>query len=177
MLNIPVVRQLQVEIREELRHMRGDSLARELDRRRWGSLGGISPQPAIDLYRMGTPSVSGADVANVYGLLSHYTTSQRLAQMINVNLIGGGHGCWLTTTPYGACVAPYNLGLDSPRELCVLIDVRSLRQLWGPGTCPPSYQYRNIWLGGAIEFFSPTPIPFNLVRRVCEIFPCGDCQP
>ena len=161
--------------------MRGDSLVRELDRRRWNYSGGISPQPAIDLYSIPTPSVTGADVTNVYGLLAHYTTWQRLGQFINANMIGGrpggSQGCWLTTTPYGACVAPYHLGLDSPRELCLLIDVSSLPQLWGPGTCPPSRQHSSTWQGGGIEFFSPIPIPFSLVRRVYEIAPCGDCQP
>jgi hypothetical protein len=126
---------------------------------------------------MGTPPVTGAEVADAFGLLSHYTTWDHLAQILNVGAIGGSHGCWLGTTPYGACVAPYNLGLASPRELCLLVDVRTLPQLWGPGTCAPSSQYRTIWRGGGIEFFSPNPLPFNLVKQVCEIFPCGDCQP
>ncbi|GEM_PF-7080770 len=75
---------------------------------------------------------SGSDVADVYGLLVHYTTLERLSSIVDTDRIGINHGCWLTPTPYAACMTPYDLGLNSPRNVCLLVDVSNLPELWGP---------------------------------------------
>ena len=146
--------------------MRDDNLAKVLDEQRGLS---VSPLPANQ-----NRQVSGQTVADTYGLLAHYTTWEALAWMLETGSIGGDAGCWLTPTPYAACMAPYTLGLNSPRAVCLLVDVRHLPALWGPGTSPPSGRYPTIWLGGGIEFLSPGPVPFEHVQRVIEIRPCGD---
>jgi len=146
--------------------MRDDNLAKALDERRGLS---VQPLPADQMV-----PIPGHQVADTYGLLAHYTTWEALRWMLESESIGGDAGCWLTPTPYAACMAPYTLGLNTPRTVCLLVDVRQVSALHGPGTSPPSGRYPTIWLGGGIEFFSPHPIPFNYVRRVFEIRPCGD---
>lgn len=150
--------------------MRNDELARTLDERRW--LSAIPAIPAADHARMGLPSVTGADVAARYGLLVHYTQWRYLPLMVQAGAIRAQ--CWLTPTPYSECIVPYNLGLDSPREVCLLVDVSSLRTLWGPALIPPSSLHPTIWRGGGIEFFSADPLPLTCVKDVIELAPCGD---
>lgn len=153
--------------------MRFDSLADTLLSRRAVP---VSRFPAQTL--MGShPPISGQDVHAAFGLLVHYTSSRWVDAMLAADVVGRpGAGCWLTPSPHAACMAPYSLGLDSPRNIGLLIDVRSLPTLWGPGTCPPSRLHPNIWRGGGIEFVCPaaTPIPFSLVQDVVQIEPCGD---
>ena len=110
-----------------------------------------------------------------YGFLAHYTTTDHFAQLLNIGTIGGNQGCWLTPTPYAACMTPYNLGLNTPRDRCLLVDVSDL-ELWGPGTTPPSSWHPGIWQGGAMEFFS-LPVPTDRIVQVYEIMPCGDRHP
>lgn len=152
--------------------MRQDRLAHADDERRWRSQ--VSQLPADEMYKVGNPPVSGAQVAGAYGFLAHYTTLIRLEQMLQARQIGGGAGCWLTPTIFAACMAPYDLGLDTPRNVCLLIDVSALDNLWGPGTAGPSRAYSAIWRGGAVEFYFPGPIAVDLVRRVYMVEPCGD---
>jgi hypothetical protein len=156
--------------------MRDDRLARTMDERRWAfhRQSTLTPLPAEELRRRQEPPVSGREVADVYGLLAHYTTVDRLALYAEAGQVGAGKGVWLTPTPYAACMAPYALGLDDPRDLCLLIDVSDLRCLWGPGTTPPSRRFPGIWLGGGVEFYSADPIPIVSVRRIYRIRPCGD---
>jgi hypothetical protein len=150
--------------------VRHDSLLRRLDRERWSS--DLSPFPADELWRSGRPPVSGEEVANTYGLLAHYTTLDALEWIRQMDAISPR--CWLTPTTYAACMSPYDLGLNTPRDVCLLVDVRSVPQLWGPGTSRPSSHFPMIWAGGAIEFFSDSPISFSNVRRAIRIEPCGD---
>ena len=153
--------------------MRDDELARTLDEQRWKFP--ISSLPAADQAARGLPPVTGADVAATYGLLVHYTQWQYLVLMMQDREIRAR--CWLTPTAYAECMVPYNLGLDSPREVCLLVDVSSLPILWGPGVTPPSARNPSIWRGGGIEFYSPHPIPFSCVTEVIELAPCGDEHP
>jgi hypothetical protein len=148
--------------------MRDDALAYALDENRFG----VSPDTAWDMYNAGQDAVTGADVARAYGLLAHYINRDRLALIIQSDRIGPG--CWLTPTAYAACITPYNLGLDSPRNMCLLIDVSELPRLWGPGKCGASGFRPNIWRGGGIEFFTPDPVPFGSVRHIIELETCGD---
>ena len=152
--------------------LRQNRLGRAVDERRWGNPATLLP--AEDMYKRGDQPVSGARVANAYGFLSHYTTLTRLSQMIQAGQIGGNAGCWLTPTPLAACMAPYDMGLNTPSGVCLVIDVRDVPALWGPGTAPGSTAYRAIWRGGAIEFYSPQPLSTALITRVYEIEPCGD---
>lgn len=80
----------------------------------------------------------------------------------------------MTPTIYAGCMAPYDLGLNTPRDICLLIDVEPLSELWGPGTSRFSSQHREIWKGGGIEFYSPFPIEVQNVAEVIELKPCGD---
>jgi hypothetical protein len=150
--------------------VRDDELAWVLDGQRWTSP--VPVQPAADFQKLGLPSVPGHVVADRYGLLAHYTQWRYLPLIIQAGAIRAG--CWLTPTPYAQCMVPHNLGLDSPREVCLLVEVRSLATLWGPGTTPASGRFPLIWRGGGIEFYSADPVPFSAVREVIELAPCGD---
>lgn len=155
--------------------LRQNRLGRAVDERRWGQQGQqVFQLPAEDVYKLGYPPVSGAQVANAYRFLAHYTTLARLAQMLQAGQIGGSAGCWLTPTDLAACMVPYDLGLNTPRDVCLLIDVGKVADLWGPGTIPGSTAYRTIWRGGGIEFYSPQPLNTALILRVWVIEPCGD---
>ncbi len=148
--------------------MRDDNLAREMYQLRYS----VSPLPAEDLFLSQEPPISGEEVAQIYGVLAHYTNKDVLPLIAASGYIRAG--CWLTPTPYAACMVPYNLGLPSPRDVCLLIDVASLPELWGPGTTPPSSTHSRIWTGGGIEFYSPYDIPLNAVHRIIDLEPCGD---
>jgi hypothetical protein len=158
--------------------MRNDNLACLLDQRRWQSGGEVSPRPAIELCEKRVPrfKCSGTTVANKYGLLAHYTTEGGLQKIRELDSIGGkeGYGCWLTPTPYAACIAPYDLGLKTPCNVCLLVDVSKCEELWGPGTSGKSVLYSAIWRGGAIEFYSAVPVPYDYVTREIQLAPCGD---
>lgn len=123
----------------------------------------ISVRPAMDLYnnhRAGdaifgkpSPPLAGTEVAETYGLLAHYTTQYGWEV---INEIGGvSSGCWLTPAISAACMVPYNLGLDSPRDVCLIVDVSSVSELWGPSTIPASRNHPKIWHGGGVEFYIP----------------------
>lgn len=152
--------------------MRDDGLSRTLDERRWPAP--IARQPARDLRRQGLARVSGKEVATRYGVLGHYVSGSMLPVYIAQGVIGGPNGTWLTPTSYAACMAPYNLGLNTPRDFCMLVDVTEFDELWGPGTADKSTLHPTIWQGGGIEFFVPRAIPLHLVREVVRLSPCGD---
>jgi len=149
---------------------RADSLALALGQRP-GVV--VSPLPAQTLFSQRLASLSGAQVTQRYGLLAHYTTAAFIPVLMATGL-GASGGCWLTPIPYAACMAPYDLGISTPRDLCLLVDVTGVLQLWGPGTAGPSSLNPGIWRGGCIEFFCPTAVQFTQVRQVLQIMPCGD---
>jgi hypothetical protein len=153
--------------------MRNDSVARLLDARR--NIQPVQMLAAEDMYRLSFPPVPGGTVARTYGLLIIYVSSQALPLIVQNQAVGRpGYGCWLTPTPYASCLAPYDLGLPSPRDFCLLVDVAGIAALWGPGTAPPSRTYPMLWKGGAVEFFAPNPIPIGTIRGAIQIMPCGD---
>jgi hypothetical protein len=153
---------------------RQDNLSRAFDRVRASTLPSVSAIPALKMFSSGQPAVSGKDVARVYGLLAHYTSRKYLRAIWAAGSIGHSLGCWLTPTAYAACLAPYNLGINSPRDVCLLVDVQTISWLWGPGTASGSKGFKGLWKGGAVEFFSPDPIEFRYVKNVYRILPCGD---
>lgn len=153
--------------------MRFDVLAREMAQRRPFA---VSRLPAEDLWRNGAGPVPGWVVADVYGLLAHYTRRQHVPMMWRARSVGRpSSGCWLAPTAHAACMVPYNLGVDSPRDVCLLVDVRAVPELWGSGTSPPATNYPAIWIGGGVEFYCPvgSNIPFASVQAVIDIDPCG----
>lgn len=158
--------------------MGSDNLARLLDQERWQSSGRVSPLPADELWQKSVTQFrfSGATVADEYGLLAHYTTVSGLGLIQDDGFISGkkGGGCWLTPTSYAACIASYDLGLDTPRNLCLLVDVSKLEELWGPGTSEESSWSPAVWRGGAIEFYSAVPVSYTYVKHVIPLAPCGD---
>ena len=137
---------------------------------------GLQPQPfpADEWRQRGLPSARGEDVAATYGLLAHYTTQDGLAGIVGDEMIRGA--CWLTPAPLAACMAPYDLGLSSPRDICLLVDVSEIPELWGPGATGPSSRHPGVWQGGGIEFYCPTNIGIDQVREVIAIAPCGDIR-
>src|SRR5713226_7739373 len=86
--------------------------------RRWPQ--SVPPDSALDLMVRGAPPVTGQQIADRYGLLTHYLAATDLATIVAQAQIGGPGDAWLTPTPYAGCVAPYDLGLRSPRDLCML---------------------------------------------------------
>ena len=137
----------------------------------------VSPLPAEELWQRGVAPVSGSDVASRYGLLAHYTRRKWVPAMQSAGVLGRpGAGCWLAPTAHSACMVPYSLGLNTPRDVCLLVDVSAVPALWGPGTCPTSTDFPAIWRGGGIEFFCPAgnDVPFVVVRQILDISPCGE---
>jgi hypothetical protein len=155
--------------------VRNNAFAKQLDRTRWGGGAlGVSPLPAAELFRSGSAPVPNADVAAKYGVLAHYVTWDMMLQYSRAGALGGTHGCWLTPTPYSACLVPYALGLFGPKEFCLLVRIDDpVVQLWGPGTAPPG-RHPSVWRGGGIEFYSAVSIPLSLVTEVVPIETCGD---
>jgi len=152
--------------------MRANSLAKRFDQGRWPRP--VSPDSAHNLMLRGARPVTGRQVASRYGLLAHYLPTITLPAVVAQASLGGPGGTWLTPTPYAGCVASYYLGLRSPRDLCMLVDVSRLAHMWGPGTAIPSNLYPTIWRGGAMEFFVPGSIPLRHVRAVIRLHTCGD---
>ncbi len=148
--------------------MRDDSLSRALDERRWP--GPVARQPS----RRGLSRTTGRDVAARYGLVAHYMSSSVLPTAMALGWIGGPGGTWLSPTPYAGCLVSYDLGLNTPRDLCILVDVSAFDEVWGPGTAEASTLHSTIWRGGGIEFFVPGPISIDHVREVIRLSPCGD---
>jgi len=152
--------------------MRANSLGKRFDQGRWPQP--VPPDSALDLKVRGAPPVTGQQIAARYGLLAHYLSATALPTIVAQAHIGGPGGSWLTPTPYAGCVAPYDLGLRSPRDLCMLVDVSQLAQVWGPGTAVPSSVHPTTWRGGAMEFFVPGPVPLQHVRELIRLHTCGD---
>lgn len=152
--------------------MRNDNLARRLSAVRWPA--SVSRLPAAQLWRLDYPPSTGTEIARAFGPLVHYTNENGFEWIQLTGHIGGPGGCWLTPTGYAACMVPYNLGLRSPRDRCLLIDVSGIDSLWGPGTAPRSDVHANLWKGGGVEFFTPEPVPVENVIRTFHLQPCGD---
>jgi hypothetical protein len=118
---------------------------------------------------------TGADIHAQFGLLVHYTTRDVARLIVASGMIGApGRGLWLSPSPYAACVAPYNLGVDTPRDLVLLVDVSGVAEVWGPGSAAISRAFPDIWRGGAVEFYVPHPIPLAAIRSTVRLDPCGD---
>jgi hypothetical protein len=155
--------------------LRGDRLLYEAVSRR--SPWPIQADPADLLWRNRHPSLAGSAVATAYGLLAMYTTATRLTTFLGVGALGNpAYGCWLTPEAHSACMASPNLGINHPADFCILVDVRSIPAIWGPGTSRPSGNFTGTWRGGAIEFFVPQPIDVTLITSVSTVEPCGDCH-
>jgi hypothetical protein len=165
--------------------MRVDALALELDTARsqiprpQGSiLGAPSPLPAAELLRHQVAGFrrTGIDVAGTYGCLVHYTTTTVLQLIEASNQIGRpGGGLWLSPHPYAECMLPINLGLDDPRDVALVVDVRSVPELWGPGRAAASRRFPAHWRGGGLEFYVPQPVPLaSTLVDVIRLEPCGD---
>lgn len=152
--------------------MRANSLARRFDQGRWPQT--VPPDSAHDLMVRRMRPVTGRRVASRFGLLAHYLSATTLPAVVARATLGGPGGTWLTPTPYASCVAPYDLGLRSPRDLCMLVDVSRLARMWGPGTAIPSNLFPTIWRGSAMEFFVPGPVPLQYVRAAIRLHTCGD---
>ena len=134
----------------------------------------VHPMCAIDLALTDAQQITGDEVARLYGPLLHYTTAPVLRLIIAAGELGRPNaGVWLTPSPYSACLAPYELGLDSPRDVCLLIDTSGMPGLYGPARAAPSSTAR-LWRGGALEFFSPSPISLTHVLEAVEVGTCGD---
>jgi hypothetical protein len=119
--------------------------------------------------------LDGATVYAEFGLLLHYSNSASLALIRSAGQLGASdRGLWLTPLALAACIAPYDLGLEDPRDIAFVVDPRPLSILWGPGIAAPSFRNGPVWRGGGLEFFSPQPIPFGAIMDVVEIDPCGD---
>jgi hypothetical protein len=154
--------------------MRDDQLARLLDLGRSGT-NSFPPDTSYEMFIRGDPPTTGQDVAGRYGLLAHYTSLDRL---VLIHECGGLYpGTWLTPTAYASCMAPYNLGLNTPRDVCLLIDVSGIQALWGPGRARSSATAPNIWQGRGIEFYCPSRIDWDSIRRRLPVWPCGDRHP
>lgn len=155
--------------------MRGDELALRLDADRAAAQAmPVDPRPAAMLRLLGVPGMSGGAVYDVFGYLLHWTVASRLAAMWESGVIGSGAGVWLTPTAYASCMTPYDLGLDTARDAVLLIDPRRIPALWGPGSAGPSLGWPAIWRGGAVEFYSPSPLDAGVIVDVLGAEPCGD---
>lgn len=153
---------------------RADTLAKEIDLLRLSMGNGkINNQPARELWKQSAPSISGEAVAAIFGpYLLHYTLTLFLHDIIRDERIGLlGRGVWLTPSPYGACVAPYNLGLSTGRDLCITVLAKEITELWGPGKSGAGIEP---WPGGAIEFYSPVPLPLSRGSTYHTLESCGD---
>src|SRR3712207_5097219 len=84
---------------------------------------------AADMWLRGEPPLSGAQVDDQYGRLAHYTHWDRMPFIFASGQLGPGS--WLSPTAYSACMVPYNLGLPSPRDTCLILNVRDVDELWG----------------------------------------------
>lgn len=155
--------------------MRVDSLARDVDRERIALRGlNLHTVPADELHKRNVAPLAGRDIAAAFGPLMYYSETDALDPIFESGFLGRHHGVWLTTSPYAACVAPAALGLNGPRDVVLYVDVSGVAKLWGPGFVRPSAVFARQWTGGAVEFFSPAPLPVAAITGVAPADPCGD---
>jgi hypothetical protein len=132
---------------------------------------------ARQLYLMNTVEYrkTGADVAKGFGLMLHYTRADLSGVILASGSVGGAvAGAWVTPTAYSACMAPPNLGLATPRDLALVLDVSTVPELWGPGTSVESEAFPLLWRGGGMEFYSPVPLSLDeCLVDVVTLNPCG----
>ncbi|USY21711.1 hypothetical protein NE857_08960 [Nocardiopsis exhalans] len=152
--------------------VRVDSLAHEIGILRQGNLDGdVYPGPANELWRLEEQPVSGARVHALFGPLVHYTLAEYLSVILSSQIGRDDKGVHLTPIAYAGCIAPYRLGLPGGVDAWILLDVSEVEELWGPGRARPG---RPPWEGGAIEFFSQSPIGLSAMQDYGKINTCGD---
>jgi hypothetical protein len=156
---------------------RDDELGELLQRYKKDSSGNVlvvHRDTASWLVQNGQGRMTGPEVSAAFGPLLHYTDPDGVRGILAASQIGfSGRGVWLTPVPYASCLAPYDLGLESPRNVCLVVDPEILPELYGPGTAAPSTSFGSIWRGGGVEFFSTTPVPLSAVRDIVEVSTCG----
>jgi hypothetical protein len=76
--------------------------------------------------------VSGAQVADAFGQLLHFTSSAAFSEIKRTGKLGNP-GVYLTPTPYAGWQASAELGLSDLFDRCLLVDVSDTPKLWGPG--------------------------------------------
>ncbi|UYQ62701.1 hypothetical protein [Streptomyces peucetius] len=126
---------------------------------------------ADEFEEMGIDPVSGGEVSSIFGHLIHYTQSRFLESILSTQVGLPGWGVYLSPTPYAGCVVPYRLGLRAGSDAWIIVDVRNVEKLWGPGKAhagPPP------WPGGHIEFYSSTPLDRSAVVDYGHLSSCGD---
>ncbi len=159
--------------------MRHNSFARTLDADRWSApYRSIYPGPAQRAFQLGLTGYhwTGTVLADVYGFLLHYVEARHLPAIFNRGTLGSVCGCWLTPTPVGADMLPYEFGLPSPRDVCLVVDpVRADagKGFWGPGVASP-VAHPTIWRGGGLEFYTSAQVPVGAVADVVFLDPSGD---
>lgn len=121
----------------------------------------------------------GADIARVFPVLLAYLRHDAYMRYVappGGQLSGRSGNCYLTPTYYSASMAPVNLGLAGPVDVCLVIDTARIPVLIGPGTAPahPNAPFSGLWSGGGIEFRSPSPIPNSHIVDVLSLQPFGE---
>lgn len=153
-----------------------DSVHERLDVVQTRSAGlAISDWSARDLCADGDQSLSGEKLHEIYGLLYHWTASGCVESIRENGLAPGREsgGVFLTPSRYSPCMAPYRLGLASPRDVCLGVDVSQVANIWGPGT---AWQTVPVWQGGGLEFYCTETIAWAQVKTVHGYDICGDPQ-
>lgn len=165
--------------------MARENVAKRLDITRWNDQYPDIPVErrtnARSLYRTDpTYQVTGQHIREVYGQLYYYTSQSIFDRYISmagsIGRTGWDGGAFLTPTLYVADIAPYNLGLRTPVSLCIVIRLPDNWELWGPATSNhhPKCRWPDVWEGGAIEFYSPRPIPLDYASDPFDLEPRGD---
>lgn len=156
--------------------MRANKLARALDLHRAQLPGSAHLNEAVAQLRDRFPPLDAEDIATRFGVLLHYTQSTLLPRIVESGHIGfRGMGVWLTATALGGGLAPYDLGLNGPVDVAIVVDPRQINGgIWGPGAAGPSRAFSHIWRGGGLEFYVDAPIPVAAIVEVVGVEPAGD---
>lgn len=156
--------------------MRANKLARALDLHRAQLTGPAHLNAAFAQFRDGVPPLDAEDIATRFGVLLHYTQRTVLPRIVESGHIGfPGIGVWLTATALGGGLAPYDLGLNRPVDVAIVVDPRQIDgDIWGPGVADPSRAFSHIWRGGGLEFHVDAPIPVAAIVEVVGVEPAGD---
>lgn len=88
-------------------------------------------QTGDEAYRM-----FGEEAAREYGLMLHYASAVYAGLIRDSGAVGVlGFGAWLTPTAYAGCMAPPDLGLNTPRDLVLVLDVACVSEIWTLAGC------------------------------------------